>query len=460
MSAHSSTTRLTRFPVGSIREMLAVAIPLMLTAASGSLMQFIDRVILARYDIAAMNAAVVAVTPLATFQLAAVAIAVIAEVFVGQLNGAGKKEELGWPVWQMIYFSVATVFLFFPLAYWAAPYFIPAAYVDVSSQFLSISFCFAPLFPLVGAISCFFVGQGKVWVVTIAALGANAVNMLLALAFVYGVPGIIPSMGLMGAAWATGFSLLLEALFLLLAFLSPTNRNEFKTFDARLRPQLLFQCLKVGVPSSVGHLVEMLGWSAVIYMVASCSEIHATIYGIALSIWLLFSFIHEGLNKAVIALIANALGARRFQHIGVTYRSAIGIAFIALMATLVFSFMFPDVFLDLFLEKAETRELRDIAIDAFRLIAISLFFDALAWSTAGVITAAGKTRFVMLTCIWVTWFCAVVPIYFFVLKGQAGPLAPCIIGAIYAAVHASVYILYYLSGRWRKGFALIEDVSS
>jgi MATE family multidrug resistance protein len=54
---------LTRYPLGSIRELLMVALPLMLMGASGCLMHFLDRIILARYSLEAMNIAVVASMP-------------------------------------------------------------------------------------------------------------------------------------------------------------------------------------------------------------------------------------------------------------------------------------------------------------------------------------------------------------------------------------------------------------
>lgn len=448
---------LTRYPVGSLREIWMMSFPLMLTAASGCLMHFFDRVILSHYSLEAMNTAVTAYMPMVTLQFSTLAIAAIAEVFVGQYNGAGKKEQLGWPVWQMVYFSFLTSLIFFPVAFWLAPYLIPSVYKQEGAAYLSLSLYFGPIFPLIAALSCFFIGRGRVWMVTIATFLANILNVGLAWVFVFGWRDVIPSMGIQGAAWATGLSVIAEAILLGFFFLSSDNRRIFKTGDARFRPHLFLQCLKVGVPSSIGHLVEIAGWSLILYMVAECSPIHATIFNICQSLWILFSFLIEGLSKGVIALVANALGAGKLERVRATYRSAILLCLIIFSLLLGLSWAFPGAIISLFFDASIDAQLASLAMTGLRLITLVLFFDAIAWASAGVIIAAGDTRFVMITGIWITWFLVVIPVYYFVVHQGGGPLLANTIGVGAAAINAGVYAARYFSGKWRLAALDIQE---
>jgi len=107
--------QLTRYSEGSVQELWAISYPLILSILSVNMMLFFDRLILARYNTGAMNAAVLAWLIFSIFQLGTIGIASIAEVFVGQYNGAKKLNKMGEPVWQMIWFSLMTGFIFIPI---------------------------------------------------------------------------------------------------------------------------------------------------------------------------------------------------------------------------------------------------------------------------------------------------------------------------------------------------------
>lgn len=104
-----------------------LSMPLMLTTLSANFMFLLDRLILVRYSAEAMNGAAVAAMSCAIFQLGGVAIASIAEVFVGQYNGAGQYKKTAEPVWQMLWFSLGLFIIFAPIALWAGPYIIPSS---------------------------------------------------------------------------------------------------------------------------------------------------------------------------------------------------------------------------------------------------------------------------------------------------------------------------------------------
>src|SRR5687767_7282451 len=110
----SNSGQLTHYKEGSVKELWAISFPLILSMLSINVMIFIDRLILAKYDTRAMNAAVVAGLIFSIFQYGMMGIAGVSEVFVGQFNGAQKLRRIGEPIWQMIWFALLTIFIFIP----------------------------------------------------------------------------------------------------------------------------------------------------------------------------------------------------------------------------------------------------------------------------------------------------------------------------------------------------------
>src|SRR5438105_2097332 len=97
-----SSYQLTRFPIGTLREIITVSWPLILGLLSGSLMMFADRLFLANYSLGALSASATGGMASILLSILPMVIAGMSEVFVGRLNGKEAKKDIGESVWQMI----------------------------------------------------------------------------------------------------------------------------------------------------------------------------------------------------------------------------------------------------------------------------------------------------------------------------------------------------------------------
>ncbi|MDR0678091.1 MAG: hypothetical protein LBF44_00975, partial [Holosporaceae bacterium] len=103
----------------SLRSILNITIPIMISMASAFLMLLIDRTMLAAYSMDAMNAATMSGNFVCIFAFMFMGIANAAEVFAGQYNGSMQYEKLAAPTWQMIYMAFFSCVIFFPIAYFS-----------------------------------------------------------------------------------------------------------------------------------------------------------------------------------------------------------------------------------------------------------------------------------------------------------------------------------------------------
>lgn len=127
--------QLTNHPVGTIREMWALSWPLMLGLLSGSLMLFIDRLLLAQYSQEAMNAGVMAGLAYWLMLIVPSSICSISEVLAGRLHGEGRNREIGSAVWQMVLVAL----LFAPLLWVASLFYLPLFFTIRAMRGMKVS---------------------------------------------------------------------------------------------------------------------------------------------------------------------------------------------------------------------------------------------------------------------------------------------------------------------------------
>ncbi len=287
-----------------LRTLWKICLPLMLSAFSGTLMMFFQRIILATYNTQSMLAATTVWSTIVLFLFSAMSIAMIAEVFVGQYNGAKKWEQVGKPVWQMIWFSMMSSFIMIPIGLFGHSFLIPPELALEGEPYFKWMMIFSPFFPLTSALSAFFIGRGQVKTVTYSVIFSNILNLVLVYLLVFGVAGI-PPLGAKGAAIATGLAEASIAIGLFCIFLNSDNRKRFHTHKFHFDKQLFIKCIKISTPNTLGHAASMAAWALIMYMMAKRGIAHITVMSIGLSLWAFFSFITEGLQKGVTAIAAN-----------------------------------------------------------------------------------------------------------------------------------------------------------
>lgn len=445
---------LTKYTVGSVAELWTLSYPLMLSALSGTLMIFLDRIILARYHTHAMNSAAAAGMMFYAFLFGAISVAAIAEVFVGQHNGAKRYHLIGQPVWAMLWFSLMLVIPFILLGMFGAQYMVPSGMEEFGIPYLKWLFILLPTFAFSAALSAFFIGRGKVSIVTYSVVFGNLLNLVLDLALVFGVEGIIPSMGPKGAAIATGLSQLIIGIVLFVVFLSKSNKIQFGTHDYKFRLQPFKDCIRIGLPNSIGHIVSICAWALVMHLLVSVSFEHITVFTIGQSIWILFSFLTDGSQKAVSAVASNLIGANLQHKISQVLKSGITLQIIYALFMAIPLIIAPGLLVDRFipddLPGEQMAALKIMAEHSCYWMWVAFICDAIMWVIAGVLTAAGDTMFIMVMTALSSWTFGIVPMYVVIGMWGAGPEATLFLIALFTMLNVVCFGIRYKSNIWAE----------
>jgi len=350
----------------------------------------------------------------------------------------------------MIYLSLLSLFFFVALGNVGSHFFIKMQFMNgYDAEFFRWNNYCAPLFVLCTTLSSFYIGQGKSVIITWLGILGNGINIVLDPLLIFGIEGVIPSMGIKGAAIATGIGTSIETAILFIFFLSPKNKKLFGTGRWRFNASSFFQCLKLGMPSALFVVCEILGWAAFYFMMEKISEIHILVASVAQSVLLLFVFFGLGLEKGAGAIAGNLIGGGKMGEVRRLFQSGLliclffGIVFVAFLS------LFPQLLANLFFSNP-AEMVKGTLHHVLLLVAIFISFENVRWLLNGVLTAAGDTFYVMVASGISIWLFMVLPIYFFVFKVKA-PIETAYLIAIIYPIAASLLLFLRLSkGKWKK----------
>ena len=452
---------MTQLKSGNVSELWKVSYPMMVSFFSMMLMIFIDRIFLSWYSTESFNAATTAGTLAWGFILAWTTLASMSEVFVAQYNGAEKLSKIGSPVWQAIWLTLASYLFYIPLALFGTKFLYDPILSPNEYHFFQILMLFGPIFALIPAIGGFYIGRGKTQIMQWMAILGNIVNVILDPILIFGIEGYIPSMGIKGAAIATGIGSLVEAALLFYLFMRKEHRAMFGTLKCAFEKSLFIKTIKVGLPPAIFIGLELTGWAIFYHFMAQISPIHIFVASVCQTVLLLFLFFGMGIEKGTIALTGNFIGSHQKEKVKTVLTSGLKlVTSFALLSSLVL-IVYPDPLIDWFLKDPALLdpELSLLAIDlneAKSLIRIGLIFitfyillENIRWILNGILTAAGDTLFLLTSGAISVWFLLLVPTYLCIVLPKASVSYSFIIWIVYSATTLSVVFLRFLQGKWK-----------
>lgn len=447
--------QLSRFHIGSLREMWSVSFPLMLSFLGGSVMMLCDRLFLARYSLDALNACANAGIAAWIFLVVPIITASISEVFVGQFHGAEQHKRMGEPVWQMLWFALFLFPLFLLIASFAAPLIFMGTGNEVYEiQYFSNLLCFGSFFCTFPALSGFFIAKGSVRLVTYCTALNCIANVFLDALLIFGW-GPIPELGITGAAIATGCSNMIGSIILFSLFMSKRSRERYGTDNWRLQPKALWEYLRVGLPAGLGHFNEMLAHFTFFRLVIWAGGYGMTIVSLVQSVYISVFFVLEALAKGTTAIVSNLIGGGQSHMVNKVLLSGIKLLALFCAAFACLLLFSPEALFSTVMSAEDqpllqNAEFMRLLINTCYALVLFFFLDGVCWVFNGMLTAAGDTKFLLVVGTLCNWILYVVPVYFvlYVFEGSIDQAWFTVASCSFSM--ACLYFWRYRSGKWRS----------
>lgn len=399
---------------GGGRELLGLALPLILSSSFMTLQITVDRALLSQASsdavAAAMPAGVLYWTFLTLFQNTAG----YATTFVAQYTGAGRSHRVGPAVWQALYFSVVAGVAFLGLLPLAGPL-IRLGGHSPAIQDLEVTYfhclCFAALPALVVAsVNSFFAGRGDSWTVLLIDATGMSLNALLAYAWIFGHWGF-PAWGIAGAGWATVAGSTTSALLGLLLLFRPKYRSTFGTLAGwRFEPELFGRLMRFGLPNGLQWMLDGLAFTVFLFLVGRLGDVELAATNVTFAINM-FAFLPMlGIGQAVSILVGQRLGQDRPELAERATWTGFKVAWLYMAAVVLLYVLVPDAFLYFFKGTDEKwPQVAHYVPVLLRFVAVYSLFDSMSLVFSFALRGAGDTRFVTIVALALAWTLMVVP---------------------------------------------------
>lgn len=426
---------------------------------NNAVMQFVDRMFLARDSLSSIEAVLPACTLSWVFMGFFQSVVSYSGVFVSQYHGAGDEAKCreSYRAGLLLALLAGVVSLpLVPLGGWIFSLTAPSAeIVAKESAYYNVAiFGSVFLYGQMAAIS-FFTGHGRTRVVFWVNLLGNLLNVALDPLFIFGlnlnVPSLgltlhLPKLGIAGAACATVFSQFVQLAVLL--FLSRRALRPFSslTFDRGL----LFRILRFGVPAGGYEILNMLSFTIFVFVTGTVGELEFAVSNACFTInYLLFAPM-IGFGIGVQTLVGQAIGRGETAAAEGDFHKTLtlGLGFVFAASVLVLIFNRP--ILSLFVPDGVSRP--DFFGLGFRLLTIMaawLLFDALDVIVAGALKGAGDTKFVFVW-MFVTSFVFWMPLVFAVRRFGGGMVDLWFTMIAYVFVISAGSYVRWRIGRWKR----------
>jgi MATE family, multidrug efflux pump len=387
------------------REVLAIALPLVVQTGVWAVMWFIDRMFLTWYSGDAMAATLPAGMFFWTLICFPQGIASFTNTFVAQYFGAGRPERIGLAVKQGIWLGcLATPLLL--LAIPLAPRIFAGA--GASPEIIAQEILFfqtltlgAGAVVIAAAMSSFYTGRGLTYVVMLVDVAGSLVNIVLDYILIFGKFGF-PELGIAGAGLATAIANWSIVLMYWLLMRRRTDRERFGLEANRFDIGLFWRMIRFGVPGALPQLVDALGFTLLVRAVSAIGKAEAEATSLAFNVNAVAFVPLIGVSIAVSTLVGQKLGENRPDLAARATWTGLGLGFVYTSLFAVLYVGVPEWFLLAHAAQANAAEfapVRALTIELLKFVALYCFFDALQIIFAGALKGAGDTRFILLNAL-------------------------------------------------------------
>ena len=442
---------------GGYRQLLVIAIPLIVSTGAWSIQNFVDRMFLAWYSPETIAAA----SPAGILFFVVISLffgtAGYMSTFVAQYYGAGRYHRIGPAIWQGIYISVIGGLITISLIPFAGSIFHLIGH-DILVQKEEVTYfqvlCFGGGPSIASsAISGFFAGRGRPWPIMWVTCFATVVNIILDYALIFGNWGL-PEMGIKGAGIATVISQVFSMVTYMTLASRRSNNKTYHTLKGwKPEKDLIVRILRFGLPSGVHFFLDIGAFTVFILIIGHLGTNSLAATNIAFNINSLAFMPMLGCGMAISVLVGQYLGDNMPDLAERTAYSGFHIVLIYMVTLSLAYVLIPDFFVGAFAAKADPdrfAEIYNLSVVLLRFVAVYAAFDGMIIVFASAIKGAGDTRFVMFMIVIASVAVLIVPTFTAVIILGYGIMACWFFASSYVIILSFIFYFRFLRGKWKS----------
>ena len=436
---------------GGWRELTNLAVPVILTNLSATLMMTVDAAMVGRLGAAELGGVgyggIWYWTALSLFAGTAGGV----QTFVAQAHGGGAARTCGVWAWQGLYAVVPLALVGMTLFALAFGPLLGLLSPDAVLQPIAVQYVHARVLGVGGiaaamVLSGFFRGLGDTRTPLYATVTSNLVNLVLNYGLVFGHLGM-PALGVVGSGLATAVAEWVAAIFLLIRLRTAAMDADFATAPIGPNTAAIVRFLRTSVPIGGQWMLDMLAFATFSTLVARMGSTAMAASQAMISLMHLSFMQVLGIAIAVSTLVGRYIGAgdlpaaERSHSTGVYLGVGLSVGAAALFLSA------PQLFLRIFTDDTAVLTL------GAPLLAIGAAFqicDAVGVLSGGALRGAGDTRWPFIVQTLLAWGVFLPAAYVGGRLLDGGLAGAWTGGVVYVAVLGIALQWRFRSGAWKR----------
>jgi multidrug resistance protein, MATE family len=399
-----SETRLAR----GLREMrvsLMLALPLVAGQLSSMLMSVVDSILAGHHGLQTLAAVTVGTALWSVAFLVCIGVMMAVPPSVSQLNGAGRRGEIG-ALWRQAVWLAGMIGVVLGVFVWCAPVLLGAfgvtpEVIPQATEFLHAIAFGAPALSLY--FSFRYLSEGVSWTVPTMLFGFGGLIVLVPIGYslMFGV-GPFPELGAAGLGVATATVLWGQALGFLLYLRRSARFADLNLFTGWGGPRwpVIRELLRLGLPMGVSVFMEGSLFVATALLIARLGALDVAAHQIALNVASACFMLPLGIAMATTVRVGNAVGAGDVASVRWVGAAGYGLGVITqTLAAAVLLFAAPWI-TGFYTQDARVAAL---AVTLMAYAAVFQYPDGIQALSAGALRGLKDTRVPMLITVAAYW---------------------------------------------------------
>ncbi|MBE3519749.1 MAG: MATE family efflux transporter [Firmicutes bacterium] len=434
------------------RALWALAWPVVAEQGLAMLTQVVDMSMVGRLGPRAVTAVGLTMHPFFLANALVMGLSVATTALAARAAGAGNREEAGRVTGQSILIAVVLGIAVASAGYVLAPQIVAFMRAGPDVAPMAILYVKA-MMPGMVAFYVFTIatgalrGAGDTLSPMVINLITNAVHVGTNFVLIFGYLGF-PRLEVTGAGISTSISRILAAV-LVLGVLSSSqgklhvNWRNLLPFDWALFGRLI----NVGLPAALERVLTSSGQMMYSRQVAGLGTVPYAAHSLSLNVESFSYMPGMGFATAATALVGQNLGAGRPDRAEASAKEAMKFGVLTMGSMGALFFTFPQAFLKIFTDDAETIAL---AVPLLRIVAFTQIPEALGFVIPGALRGAGDTRIAVYVTVAGMWIVRLGLTYLMMDVFHMGLEAAWIAMLMDWVVRSTLYAIRFKQGKWKE----------
>jgi putative MATE family efflux protein len=340
--------------IPSFREILKIAVPIMIGGVSESISAVVDTAFMGKLGTLAIDGMGMTNVFLLMIFMIGWSFSRSVQILVSQNFGAKNYENIGEVITNAMYILVPISILLFFVLYFFNIHLLGIiiqnpAIKTIASEICQIRSWGLPILMITMIFSSFFTGIGRTKILIYSQGGAAISNIILNYILVFGKLGI-PAMGYRGSAWATVMSEIIS-LGIVLYYILPNKKmiqDYFLFYQKKWKFSLIQEIYRLAMPMFALHAFSLGSWIFFFSIIEKMGEKELAISLVIKQIFIAISIPSFCLANTSNTLVGQLVGARKVDFIIPTIFKIAKVSYSILIPLALLTFMFRTQVVGLF----------------------------------------------------------------------------------------------------------------